>query len=129
MTGVSQKTKIALLLTQIQLVILIGFICAWLLVISPPTTANPITIVLINVLPFVLFLPGVLTGKQRSCVWLCFVVLVYFCGAVLWALTPVQMIFGLVQSFLLLSIFFTSMMYVRWYGKDLKAQMGIETKQ
>ncbi len=127
MTPFARKAKIALLLTQILLIVLIGFISAWTLAISPPPTANPITITLIQVIPLALFLPGVLMGKQRTCVWLCFVILVYFCSGVIWSMSPVQMIFGVGESVLTILLFTTAMLYVRWYGKDLKAQAATTT--
>lgn len=126
MTEFTHKAKVALLMTQILLIVLIGFISAWTLAISPPPQANPITITLFQVVPLALFLPGVLMGSQRTCVWLCFVILVYFCSGVIWAMSPVQMIFGLGESLLTVALFTSAMLYVRWYGKDQKALALIE---
>lgn len=122
MTEFTRKAKFALLMTQILLIVLIGFISAWTLAISPPPTADPLVITLIQIIPLALFLPGVLMGKQRTCVWLCFVILVYFCIGVIWSMSPVQMVFGVGLSLLTVSLFTTAMLYVRWYGKDIKAQ-------
>lgn len=120
----SQRAKIALLLTKILLIGLIAFISVWTLIISPPPTANALNITLFQVVPLALFLPGVLTGKPRTCVWLCFVILVYFCGGVIWAMSPVQRVFGVGEAVLTLTLFTTSMMYIRWNGKAQKARIA-----
>ncbi len=108
--------------TRLLLLALILSISLWTLWIAPPPTANPITIWLIQVLPLACFIPGIFRGNPRTHVWLCFIILVYFCGGVIYAMSPLYMAMGLSQSLLTAALFISAMMYVRWNGKAQKQQ-------
>ncbi len=103
--------------TRVLLLALIVSISCWTLWISPPPTANPVTIWLIQALPLACFIPGIFLGKPRTHIWLCFVILVYFCGGVIYAMSPLHMVMGITQSLLTAALFSTAMMYVRWNGQ------------
>lgn len=123
MNAFTRKAEIALALTKILLLVLIIFISGWTLWISPMPLAKGLTIALIQVLPLILFLPGILKGRQRTAVWLCFVILVYFCGGVIWTTSTEPMVWwlGFGQGVMSLLLFATAMLFVRWHGKARKA--------
>lgn len=75
---------------------------------------------LVKLLPLLIFLPGMLKGRLRTFIWLCFVCLGYF-------LILVQRIFAEPDSPLVISglvgvvvLFIAAMMHVRWRARALR---------
>ena len=114
----ASRAQLMLQFTRVLLLALIISITAWTLWFPPTPFANPITIWLIQVLPLACFLPGIFKGKPRTSVWLCFVILIYFCSGVTTAMSPNYGLVGLTQCLLTMSLFASAMMYVRWNGKS-----------
>ncbi|MCW8885015.1 MAG: DUF2069 domain-containing protein [Motiliproteus sp.] len=119
--SLADKARLMRQVTRLFLVALIAFLSLWTLWIAPPPTANPITIWLIQTVPLALFIPGIFTGNPRVHIWLCFMILVYFCGGVIYAMSPINGWLGLCQALLTAGLFAAAMMYVRWNGKAIKA--------
>ena len=88
----------------------------------------PLIIWLGKLLPLLIFLPGMLQDRLRSCIWLCFVSLLYFIALVerLFALpgSPLAII-GMIA---VVTLFTAAMMYVRWRGRELRAAYGTQTR-
>jgi uncharacterized membrane protein len=118
--ALEKRVRIAGALSRGSLLGLIALITLWLFWISPPVTANPISIWVFQVVPLLLFLPGVLRGNPRTHIWLCFVILVYFCGAVLTASVPQLRLYGLAQCLLTATLFTSAMFYGRWKSQWLR---------
>ncbi|WP_207062030.1 DUF2069 domain-containing protein [Motiliproteus sp. SC1-56] len=120
------KVQISGWLSRGSLLGLIAVITLWLFWLSPPERANPFSIWIFQVLPLLLFLPGVLAGKPRVHAWLCFVILLYFCGAVLTATVPQLRLYGLLQCLLTSVLFTSAMLYARWKSQWLRSQSAAE---
>ncbi|WP_421865501.1 DUF2069 domain-containing protein [Motiliproteus sp.] len=109
-----QRVHYSGLATRLSLLGLIGLLSAWMLWISPPALANPITIWLVLTLPLVGFVPAIFGGRARPHIWLCFMILVYFCSGVIHAMTDKFMLLGLAKTMLTVVLFCSAMMYARW---------------
>ncbi len=71
-----------------------------------------------KLLPLLAFLPGLLKRQLTSIIWLCFVLLVYFCVAVLQSFDPdLAGRFALLRCGLLTGLFLAAIYFVRWSGK------------
>ena len=119
-TSLAQRAQVMLQLTRFLLLALIAVITAWTLWIAPSSSGNAVTIWLIQALPLACFIPGIFLAKPRTHIWLCFVILVYFCSGVMLATSFSHSGLGLLQSFLSAALFSTAMMYVRWNGQATK---------
>jgi uncharacterized membrane protein len=121
----SEKAQLAFNGSRILFISLLLSITLWTLWLEPSPTANPWVIWLLQITPLALFIPGILKGKPRSHVWLCFVLLVYFCGSVMWSMAPMHRTMGITQGILEVGVFSCSMMYIRWNGKAQKARAEV----
>ncbi len=74
-----------------------------------------IVIWLLQVLPLLMFIPGIRRGHLRTCGWMCFVVLLYFMHGVLVAFAPGRLWFGLIETLLCVTLFFFLIVYIRQY--------------
>lgn len=89
--------------------------------LHPPEVDSPFLIWLARVSPLLLLAPGVIRRWPRWFAWLCFVVLFYFTSAVVDAFLHND-IAGWLQTALCVSLFASSMFYVRWHYQSLKWQ-------
>ncbi len=80
---------------------------------------NSTTVVLIHWFPLVAFLPGILKRRPRVFIWLCFVILLYFCQGVVdaFALPQTLGILGIAEALLATCLFCASMMAGRYYAQ------------
>lgn len=111
-----RRVKYSALATRASLLSLMALIALWLLWLLPPGQANPITILLIHLLPLSLFIPAVLRGQPRPHAWLCFVILIYFCEGVIYAGAnhPRMQLLGSLQAALSMLVFSSAMLFARW---------------
>lgn len=65
------------------------------------------------------FLPGIMKRNLRSHIWLTFVLLFYFLGAVSTAFACTSVL-SVVEVLLIVELFIAAMLYVRWQAKYLK---------
>lgn len=72
-------------------------------------------------IPVLLFVPFIKPAFPKRYAWLCFVILVYFCGGVLDAFTwpSRESLFGFANMTVTTWIFVASMMATRWAGQHL----------
>ncbi len=73
---------------------------------------NPI-IVVAQMIPLVLTLPGQFNKSSRSMQWLCFVVLFFLVQGILLAFTPGRIWAGLIESAICLILFFSAIIFIR----------------
>lgn len=78
-----------------------------------PSGSN-ITVLLIQALPLLVFLPGLLKNHYRTYSWVCFIILFYFVQAVAGAFTSTANITDLIFVALTVYLFVTAMMASRW---------------
>ncbi len=76
---------------------------------------------LIQVIPVLIFLPGLHRQRVRSYAWMTFVILLYFMHAVLVAFDPGRRIFGFVENGLCAVMFLFLILYIRQY----RAHFGV----
>jgi len=88
---------------------------------APASSDHPWVIWLIYMLPLIGFTPAVLRGKARPHAWLCFVLLIYFLGAVLTAIQPKLAMLGWIESLLLVVLFSSAMLFARWQSQWLRS--------
>jgi len=107
----SGKITLALLLLYIAF----NFLTA--LLINPPTqTSTALIIGGAKSLPLMLFIPFILKKTHyKLYAWLCFLLILYYCWAVLNAFVPgIEGIIGMVECGLVIVLFISSMMSARW---------------
>jgi len=75
---------------------------------------------LIACLPLILFLPGLVRGNWKTCLWLCFVLLLYFSIIVTHLFMPGASTVNWLQLIALLLLFVSAMMFSRWRQQELK---------
>ena len=80
---------------------------------------NSLIITALHCLPLLAFLPGLLRHRPRVYIWLCFVILVYFCQGAMnsFALPARAGYFGLVEATLTTVIFCASMYAARFHSQ------------
>jgi len=115
------KAKTTGLITRLSFLLLILFYTLRFLWLAPASSANPWVIWLIYLLPLIGFTPAVLSGKPRPHAWLCFVLLVYFLGAVITATQPNLALFGWIEVILLVTLFNSAMLFARWKSQWLRS--------
>jgi uncharacterized membrane protein len=111
------KADLAQKLTLAALFGLVVLFSAWFLVLIPP--GHPLTILNIHIVPLLLFVPGLLKKKHKVFIWLCFVILLYFCQSVMnsFALPTTMGVIGIIQATLCVWLFCAAMMAARYYAR------------
>ena len=105
-----QRTRFLALVCFWCLVLYFGF--ALLAAATPPA---PLMLVawLLQVLPLLLFLPGLVKGNPRSLLWLSLVDLLYFIHGVLVAFDPARRWLGIVECVLSALLFICLALFLR----------------
>lgn len=75
----------------------------------------------IQATPLLLFIPGCVRGHYRTYSWLCFVVLFYFSGFVVSAMSPKADLLDFVGVLICVALFCAAMMGSRWRQHSLLA--------
>jgi len=115
------KAKISGLLTQLSFFGLLGFYTLRFLWWAPASSGKPWVIWLVYLIPLIGFTPAIIKGTPRPHAWLCFVLLIYFLGAVVTATQPNLAIYGWIESLLVVVLFNSAMMFARWRSQFLRA--------
>ena len=89
------------------------------LVLWPTAIDTRVIIFVIQVLPFVALLPGIIKSHWRSYAWLCFILLLYFMNATLALFSPGRLIVDWFIMAAVISVFMAAMLYVRWRRVEL----------
>lgn len=99
-------------------------LCALLLILTLENWLNqPLSISrwLIQTIPLLAFLPGLISNKLRAYQWLCFVILLYFISGVLNIFTPEKLISGIMLTLFCVLLFCFAIFYVRDEQKNKSA--------
>ncbi|WP_263080219.1 DUF2069 domain-containing protein [Endozoicomonas sp. Mp262] len=83
-----------------------------------------LTLMVIQVVPLLLPLPGLVKMHPRSSAWLCFILCFYFIGGVQKAWISPQIIYGWLITGLSCALFIVAMMFTRWRGKLVNQMDG-----
>lgn len=104
-------------ITLALLLLYIAFIYATTLLINPPDmTSTAVFIGTAKALPLILFMPFMLKkAYYKLYAWLCYLLILYFCWAVLNAFAPGQEgTVGIIECGIIVSLFTASMLSTRW---------------
>ena len=115
------KARLSGQITRLSFIGLLLFYTARFLWLAPASSANPWVIWLVYLIPLIGFTPSVLSGKPRPHAWLCFVLLIYFLGAVVTATQPNLALYGWIEVLLLVILFNGAMLFARWQSQWLRA--------
>ncbi len=93
---------------------LIGLLCGYYLMFADLHGARPWVILLVELVPLLPLLPGMLLGSVRGHSFTCYVVNLYFLKGALAAFDPNRQLFGVLEMLASLAVFLSAMLYVRW---------------
>ncbi|MBV4457195.1 DUF2069 domain-containing protein [Pseudomonas sp. COR58] len=100
---------------------LAGLLAAYYLMFADLHGARPWVILLIELIPWIVLAPGMITGSPRGHSWMCFAVNLYFIKGALAAYDPGRQLFGVLEMAASLAVFCSALLYVRWrYQLDRK---------
>ena len=85
---------------------------------------NPLTPIIVRILPLLLFLPSVIGQRPRGHAWLAFVSLLYFTQGVMVATLPGQGLRGGLEALTALALFTGCMFYARFRSRQLRGEVG-----
>ncbi len=108
----TQRVFLSALATRAQLLGLILVFALWTFWINPPQGANPLVIWLVQSLLLLAFVPSIFKGNSRPHIWLCFVILLYFCMGAVYAFGGSTL--GLLMALLSCGLFCSAMLFARW---------------
>lgn len=104
-------SRIASLICFFGLFVLLA---AYYLIFADSHGARPWVILGFELLPWLLLLPGMLTGSPRGHSWTCFLINLYFIKGVLAACDPSRAVFGVLEMLASIAVFTSALLYVRW---------------
>ncbi len=89
------------------------------LVLWPKAIDTRLVIFVLQALPFVALLPGMLKRRWRTYAWLCFIVLLYFINATLALFSPERLIIDWFIMLAVVNVFMAAMLFIRWRRVEL----------
>ncbi|WP_122665892.1 DUF2069 domain-containing protein [Pseudomonas viridiflava] len=108
------RVKISRLISLTSFFGLIALLSIYYLWIADLHGARPWVILLIELVPLLLFAPGIISRSPRAYSWLCFVVNLYFIKGALAAFDPNRALFGVLEMLASLAVFVSALLYIRW---------------
>ena len=121
--ALADGARIGVLLSYFSLIVVFSLTT----MVFPSCERSPNTVIwLIHLLPLLMFIRGVLRRNVRSHVWLAFISLGYFLGSVN-AIFACPGILAAVEVALIVVLFVTSTMYIRWRSRQLSAALQSES--
>ena len=93
---------------------LIGLLCVYYLAFANLHGARPWVILLIELVPLMIVLPGMLLGSARGHSFTCYVINLYLIKGALAAFDPNRQLFGFLEMTVSVAVFISAMLYVRW---------------
>ena len=108
------RVKLMRVLSLVSFFGLVGLLCVYYLGFANLHGARPWVILLIELVPLMFLVPGMLMGSARGHSWMCFVVNLYFIKGALAAYDPNRQWFGVLEMLASLAVFCTALLYVRW---------------
>ncbi len=82
-----------------------------------------------RLVPLMLLVPGIVAGRLRSQIWLCFVCLLYFLALVQSFLAFPDSFWPGLQLVLVVSLFLSGAFYVRWHARWARAQEAMQSER
>lgn len=124
------RVKLMRVLSLVCFLGLIGLLCVYYLVFANLHGARPWVILLIELVPLMIVLPGMLLGSARGHSFTCYVINLYLIKGALAAFDPNRQLFGLLEMIVSVAVFISAMLYVRWrYQLDRRlSDDGISTQ-
>jgi uncharacterized membrane protein len=116
----SRYTFITVMVTYASLLVL--YVLTLLMYPSCQRSAN-LFIAGLHLVPLLCFLPSLMRHHVRGYVWLCFILCGYFLTAVPNALGCTTVL-NVMEPVLVMVLFITAMMYVRWRSRALAARQS-----
>ena len=86
--------------------------------------ANPVIVIGVQLLPLLIFLPGVITAHVRTHAWLAFAINLYFIQGVLICFQPGRLEYGLVMSGFSVLYFIAALYFIRWSFQAQRVARG-----
>ena len=86
--------------------------------------ANPVIIIGVQLLPLLIFLPGIITGHVRTHAWLSFAINLYFIQGVLICFQPGRLGYGLFMAGFSVLYFVAALYYIRWSFQPQRVERG-----
>lgn len=108
----ARRIHLSALASRAQLLGLIALFALWTFWLQPPGDANPLVIWLVQSFLLLAFVPSLFKSHPRPYIWLCFVILFYFCFGILSAVDG--SLLGLLLTLLSSGLFCSSMLFARW---------------
>ncbi|MBT5485193.1 MAG: DUF2069 domain-containing protein [Gammaproteobacteria bacterium] len=105
-------TQVKKLAGRIVLVSTVLLLCLILIINFFSNAFNPI-ILIVQLIPLAMTLPGQLQGSSRAIQWLCFVDLFFLVQGILLCFTPGRMLLGLLETLICLIVFFSAIIFIR----------------
>ena len=93
---------------------LIALLCAYYLICADLHGARPWVILLIELVPLMFVVPGMLMGSPRGHSFTCYVVNLYLIKGALAAFDPNRQVFGLLEIAASVAVFVSALLFVRW---------------
>ena len=93
---------------------LIALLCVYYLGFANLHGARPWVILLIELVPLMFLVPGMLMGSPRGHSFTCYVVNLYLIKGALAAFDPTRQVFGLLEIAASVAVFISAMLFVRW---------------
>ena len=104
---------------------LVVLLAVWNLFYANLHGARTWVIMLIELVPLAIVLPGILLGNARAHAWMCFIVNLYFIKGVVATLDPSRFWLGMLEILLSVGLFVSAMLYTRWrfqYNRKLQGE-------
>lgn len=108
------RVRISRWLATLSYAVLVGWLAIYNLFISDLHGANPLVILGVQLIPLLVFLPGLVLGNVRAFAWLCFAINLYFIYGVLTCFHPGREVYGGIMVAASATYFVTALGYVRW---------------
>ena len=93
---------------------LIALLCVYYLMFANLHGARPWVILLIELVPLMFVVPGMLMGSPRGHSFTCYVVNLYLIKGALAAFDPNRQVFGLLEIAASVAVFVSAVLFVRW---------------
>ena len=104
---------------------LIALLCVYYLMFANLHGARPWVILLIELVPLMFVVPGMLMGSPRGHSFTCYVVNLYLIKGALAAFDPNRQVFGLLEIAASVAVFVSALLFVRWrYQLDRRLSGG-----
>lgn len=75
---------------------------------------------IVQIMPLLLPLPGLLRKRTKSAAWLCFILCFYFISSVLATWSFPGALYEWLITFFVIFLYIASMMFIRWQGRLLR---------